>query len=147
MEPLPLRLPPGRDLRQTLEEAVASTGKPAAFVISGIGSLGEAHLRFAGASEPTVLSGDLEILTLAGSISNDGAHLHISIADREGKVYGGHLAYRSIIRTTAEVLVLLLPEWSFSREFDPDSGFKELVVRRVGGSTHQERRHPEAVRL
>jgi len=33
------------------------------------------------------------------------------------------------VRTTAEVLVGLLPEMRFSREEDPVTGYKELVVR------------------
>jgi predicted DNA-binding protein with PD1-like motif len=130
MESLPLRIPPGRDLRRTLEEALAATQAPAAFVVAGIGSLSEAHIRFANRDVPTVLSGDYEILTLGGSLSPDGAHLHISIADSQGRVFGGHLSSGSIVRTTAEVLVLLTPEWSLSRELDPATGFKELVVRR-----------------
>lgn len=34
-----------------------------------------------------------------------------------------------MVRTTAEVLVVLLPEWSFSRERDVATGYAELVVR------------------
>ncbi len=47
----------------------------------------------------------------------------------QGRVSGGHVSYGCIVRTTAEVLLLLLPEWSFSREPDSATGFAELVVR------------------
>jgi predicted DNA-binding protein with PD1-like motif len=33
------------------------------------------------------------------------------------------------VRTTAEVLLALLPEWAFSREPDAATGYDELVVR------------------
>jgi hypothetical protein len=99
-------------------------------VISGIGSLRHARLRLAGTDEPNVLDGDLEILTLAGTISGDGSHLHMSVADAQGRVFGGHVAYGCTVRTTAEVLLVLLPEWSFNREPDPATGFAELVVKR-----------------
>jgi len=33
------------------------------------------------------------------------------------------------VRPTAEVLIVLLPEWSFVRELDPTTGFAELVIR------------------
>jgi uncharacterized protein len=53
----------------------------------------------------------------------------MSVADAEGRVLGGHVAYGCMVRTTAEVLLLLLPGWSFTREPDPATGHAELVVR------------------
>jgi predicted DNA-binding protein with PD1-like motif len=129
MKAFPLRVMPNADLRRALEATLADRGVAAAFVIGGIGSLRQARLRFAGRNEPEALSGDLEILTLAGSISTDGAHLHMSVADANGRVVGGHVAYDCLVRTTAEVLIALLPEWSFAREPDPGTGFRELVIR------------------
>ena len=125
----PLRLFPGADLRVALEDALRQLELRAAFVIQGIGSLSVAQLRFAGAEGPTELQGDLEILTLAGSISLDGAHLHMAVADARGQVSGGHVARGCTIRTTAEILLALLPEHSFSREHEVRSGFAELVIR------------------
>jgi len=95
-------------------------------VLSGIGSLHGARVRFAGAPEPTALEGDLEILTLAGSLSPEGSHLHLSVADAQGRVWGGHAAPGCVVRTTAEVLLALLPEWRFSREHDEATGYAEL---------------------
>lgn len=46
-----------------------------------------------------------------------------------GAVFGGHVAPGCVVRTTAEVLLALLPEWAFSRELDAQTGFDELVVR------------------
>ena len=101
----------------------------AGWVLSGIGSLSVAPLRLAGEQELSLLEGDLEILTLTGTLSPDGAHLHISVADSQGRVSGGHLAVGAKVRTTAEVLVALLPSWSFSRELDPDTSSRELMIR------------------
>jgi uncharacterized protein len=134
MQALPLRIPPGLDLRRALEDAIAEHGCRAAFVVSGIGSLTQAQVRLAGRPEPNVFEGDIEILSVAGTLSGDGAHLHISVADAEGRVVGGHLGYGSMVRTTAEVLLMLLPEWSFSREIDARTGFAELVVREAARS-------------
>jgi hypothetical protein len=47
-----------------------------------------------------------------------------------GRVYGGHVGYGSRVRTTAEVLVAPLPNWSLTREHDATTGFTELLVRR-----------------
>jgi predicted DNA-binding protein with PD1-like motif len=129
MQAHPLRLSPGDDLRVALEDVLRQFKWPAAFVIQGIGSLSMAQLRFAGNEEPTELRGDLEILTLAGSLSVDGAHLHMSVADPRGRVLGGHVARGCTVRTTAEILLALLPEHRFSREHDSSSGFMELVIR------------------
>ena len=130
MEALPLRLTPGSNLRAALEAEVAARAYSAAFVISAVRSLSGARLRRAGAREPDTLSGDLEILTLAGTVARNGAHLHMSVADSEGRVLGGHVAHGCIVRTTAEVLLLLLSDWSFTREPDAATGFAELVISR-----------------
>jgi len=130
MRPLPLRLAPGDDVRRALEDAVARAGCTAAFVVSGIGSLSCAELRLAGHAEATPLQGDLEILTLAGTIAGAASHVHASVADAAGAVLGGHLGYGSVVRTTCEVLLALLDEWAFSREPDTTTGCLELVVHR-----------------
>jgi len=134
MRYLPVRLKPRQDLRSALEAALADSGVGAGFVVSGIGSLDGACIRYAGVSEATRLEGDLEILTLAGSLSPDGVHLHITVSDAQGRVVGGHVAPGCIVRTTAEILLALLPDVRFSRELDPESGWDELVVRSTPGS-------------
>jgi hypothetical protein len=124
-----MRLSPGEDLRAAVEDVLRQRELRAAFVIQGIGSLDIAQLRFAGAAAPTEIRGDLEILTLAGSVSPDGAHLHMSVADASGQVFGGHVARGCRVRTTAELLLALLPEHGFARELDSGTGFMELIVR------------------
>lgn len=133
MQAHPLRLFPGDDLRASLETALQTWGMQAAFVIQGIGSLSVAQLRYAGEDNPTALRGDLEILTLAGSISPDGAHLHMSVADASGRVHGGHVTHGCIVRTTAELLLALLPAHAFSREADATTGYPELVIHPMTG--------------
>jgi predicted DNA-binding protein with PD1-like motif len=129
MRTLPIRLHPLEDLREALAAVLKEHGVEAAFVLSGIGSLSEARIRYAGVNEATLLRGDLEILTLSGSIAPDGVHLHMTVSDARGAVIGGHVAPGCTIRTTAEILLALLPDVRFSREPDPQSGWDELVVR------------------
>jgi predicted DNA-binding protein with PD1-like motif len=131
MRSLPLRLRPQQDLRSALQSVLAEHQVCAAFVLQGIGSLGTARIRFAGMNEATELQGDLEILTLAGSLSPDGAHLHMTVSDAQGRVSGGHVAPGCIVRTTAEILLALLPDHHFSRAPDAESGWDELVVRPI----------------
>jgi predicted DNA-binding protein with PD1-like motif len=131
MHALPLRFPARLDLRAALASVLAEHGASAGFVVQGIGSLGVARIRLAGMDDMLELRGDLEILSLGGSLAPDGVHLHIAVADAQGRVTGGHMGPGCIVRTTAEVLVALLPEHHFSREPDAQTGYKELAIRRL----------------
>jgi predicted DNA-binding protein with PD1-like motif len=131
MRSLAIRLRPHQELRSALQALLAEHDVGAAFVLQGIGSLDGAWIRFAGMDEATEVRGDLEILTLSGSLAPDGVHLHISVADSAGRVVGGHVAPGCMVRTTAEILVALLPDAAFSREPDEESGFSELVISHV----------------
>jgi predicted DNA-binding protein with PD1-like motif len=128
MRVVPLRLQPGDDLRLALEAWMGAQQELAGCVISAVGSLSLAQLRLAGATEARAIHGELEILSLSGTLSPDGAHLHIAIADSSGTVIGGHLCAGSLVRTTAELVIGLLPEWRFRRELDPATGCAELRI-------------------
>ncbi len=142
MQTLPIRLTPGQDLRQAIEAAVVGQHGQAVFVLSGIGSLSQAGLRFAGVDLPQRLTGDLEILSLSGSVAVEhtaggtrcSSHLHMAVSTSTGQVIGGHVAHGCTVRTTAEILLALLPEWNFTREPDATTGYRELVV--MPAATH-----------
>lgn len=57
------------------------------------------------------------------------SHLHAAISLADGRVIGGHLGLGCRVRTTAEVLLALLPDWDFSRVLDLWTGYAELVVQ------------------
>lgn len=128
MEALPLRLTPGADLRGALEALLRERGWEAAFVLAGIGSLSEARLRLADEREARAVAGPLELLSLAGTLSPDGAHLHASVSDARGAISGGHVAPGCVVRTTAELLLAPLPGWRFARRMDAQTGWAELEI-------------------
>jgi len=128
MKVVPLRLQPGADLRQALESWMGEQSEQAGCVISAVGSLSVAQLRLAGAIEATTIHGELEIVNLSGTLSPDGAQLHIAIAGSSGAVIGGHLCAGSLVRTTAELVIGLLPQWQFRRVLDPATGYAELRI-------------------
>jgi predicted DNA-binding protein with PD1-like motif len=143
MNPLPLRLHPGDDLRGALQQAVAAAAPDGAFVLAGIGSLVDAQLRLAGQPHATRYPGPSEILTLSGTVSADGAHLHVSIATADGQVHGGHLVAGNTVRTTAEVLLAPMDGgWRLGRAPDPATGYPELIVRRIDADEPMSRRSP-----
>lgn len=129
---LPLRLNPGDDLRRALVEIVTERGAGPAFVLSGIGSLVDARLRFAGEAGERCIDGPLEIISLSGSVTPAGAHLHMAVSDRDGRVTGGHVGFGNTVRTTVEAVLVFLPAWTMTREPDAATGFDELVIRRAG---------------
>ena len=55
-------------------------------------------------------------------------HLHVSLGDKDGKVYGGHLVKANVF-TTLEVVVGCFSEIDFERVYDDRTGFKELRVK------------------
>lgn len=87
------------------------------------------YCRGAGIDAPSELRGDFEILALAGLVAPDGAHLHMSVSDAPCRGSGGHVANGCVVRTTAEILLVLLPAHRFSREPDAGTGLNELVIR------------------
>lgn len=124
-----LRLAPGQDLKRELLDWAARGQHAAACVLTCVGSLSVAHLRFAGRDQGTSLTADLEIVSLAGTIGQGSAHLHLSVSDPEGRVWGGHVLEGCRVRTTAELVLGVLPGLVFTREHDPATGYAELVIR------------------
>ena len=109
MRPLPLKLAPGSDLRLSLEDLARREGIHG-FVLGVVGNLTRAAFQCPGQSEPTVLEGDLEVITLNGTLSPDSVHLHLSLSDGACQVWGGHLEPGTIVQKGAEVLVGVLEQ-------------------------------------
>ncbi|NET39490.1 MAG: DNA-binding protein [Cyanothece sp. SIO1E1] len=128
VETLALRLSPGADVRRELE-AVAKREKISAGVIMGaVGSLAKVCLRFANEKAPMELAGKHEILTLSGTLGEDGVHLHMTVANSQGECKGGHLVEGCQVYTTLELVIALIPEVRFKRVFDRATGYKELAL-------------------
>ncbi len=123
------RLKPGEDLRQRLLRFVTEEAIDAAWIVTAVGSLASANLRLAGAKAGTPLKGPFEIVSLVGTLSRHGCHLHIALADGKGQMVGGHLLERSPVHTTAEIVIGVQEGWVFTREHDPETGYDEWVNR------------------
>lgn len=121
------RLRPGQDLRREIEQFVSQHDIKAGVVLSLVGSLTMACLRVNGQKEIT-RGGPFEIVAATGTVSVNGNHIHLSLADREGKVIGGHLKSGCVVHTTVEVVIGHLIGEEFKREFDGGTGYDELAV-------------------
>lgn len=124
------RLRPGQDLKKELLFYCQNNHLLAATVVSAVGSLTKAHLRMANGKETVEFDGPFEIVSLNGTLSKDGAHLHLSVSPFDGRVLGGHLMEGSEIYTTAEIILLENKDLVFHREVDGHTGYKELIIKK-----------------
>jgi predicted DNA-binding protein with PD1-like motif len=135
MKTIAVRLADGTDLKQELMRIASEPEIPAGVILSGVGGLKKAHIRFPStpqAAHSREAEGDLEIVSITGTVSAKGSHVHISFANNEGVTFGGHLLNGCTIRNTVELVIGVLDDVVFSREMDKVSGFEELVIRDAG---------------
>ncbi len=126
------RLKPGEELQSALKRIASAHKLKAGVVISAVGSLSSANLRFAGADEPTTIEGPLEVVSATGTISDTSMHVHLSASDSTGKTVGGHLMHGSKVFTTIELVIFdLSDEWTFDRKTDVQTTYLELDPRRI----------------
>jgi hypothetical protein len=112
------RLLPSDDLKKEIQTFVIKNNIEAGWIACCVGSLTKYNLRFAnqktGISNPRYF----EIISLTGTVSKNGCHLHISISDKMGAAIGGHLLDGNIINTTAEIIIHEASDLVFTREND-----------------------------
>ncbi|MGD1860947.1 MAG: PPC domain-containing DNA-binding protein [Leptolyngbyaceae cyanobacterium] len=128
LRPYCLRLSPADDLKQSLQTLTKSHAIAAGCILTAVGSLQQASLRFAGQDSATVLQGRFEIVSLVGTLSLEGLHLHLAIADEQGRTLGGHVMPGCQVFTTAEIVVGAMPELTFQRRLDQQTGYRELAI-------------------
>lgn len=131
MKTCAIRLRPGEDPKAVLDALAADRGWEAAAVLTCVGSLTKAVLRYANQDEAVTLTGHFEIVSLTGVFSRHGGHYHIAISDGEGRAIGAHLMDGSAVYTTAEILLAVLDDAAFLRSFDPATGYEELDIQPV----------------
>ncbi|UOG74219.1 DNA-binding protein [Hymenobacter tibetensis] len=123
-----LRLKPGQDLRREINAFVEQHQIRAGAMVTCVGSLTQATLRLANQEQPTVYHGHFEIVSLVGTLSTNGGHLHLAVSDSTGRTIGGHLLDGNLVYTTAELVIGVLEELDFRREPDATFGYRELTV-------------------
>jgi predicted DNA-binding protein with PD1-like motif len=122
------RLNPGQDLKKEIEIYVRNKNILAGWISTCVGSLTTYNIRFANQPGGSKGSGHFEIISLTGTVSLNGSHLHIGISDNNGKTLGGHLLEENIIYTTAEIVISESKDHVFTREYDETTSFNELQI-------------------
>ncbi|HEU4966464.1 MAG TPA: PPC domain-containing DNA-binding protein [Candidatus Saccharimonadales bacterium] len=130
------RIKPGNDLKAKIEQFVQAHNIRAGFVITCVGGVNKAVLRSAdiAPNKQDLLTfqgkndNNFEITSLVGTVSVNGSHLHMSIADTAGNGFGGHLKEGTIVYPTAEIVLGEHEQVTYTRELDETTGYNELVV-------------------
>jgi len=113
----------------SIEAFVRDKNIEAGCVLSGVGSLTHAVLRLANREFHSKYDGHFEIVSITGTVSIHGSHLHLSISDGDGNTIGGHLVSGCKIYTTAEIVLAVFDDVVYKRElYENDSGYEELAV-------------------
>ena len=123
------RLKRGDDLLLSIRAYAQDHGIRAAALVSAVGCVTHAVIRDASGVTTHALSGRYEIVSMTGTVSSERTHLHIALAGEDMQVLGGHLCEGTLVNTTCEVVLLELSGMTFSKEFDPETGYNELVIR------------------
>ena len=123
------RLKPGDDLKKSITQYVTINNIKAGWIATCVGSLTTYVIRFANQPGATTGKGYFEIISLTGTLSSSGSHIHISIADTSGKTIGGHLADGCIVYTTAEIVIQQSSKYVFTREKDGTTEWEELQIK------------------
>ena len=122
------RLKPGQDLKKEILDYVNDKQIEAGWISTCVGSLTNYNIRFANQPEGNSGTGHFEIVSLTGTVSVNGSHLHISISNSTGKTIGGHLLDSNLVYTTAEIVILSSDDFIFKREKDGSTPREELQV-------------------
>lgn len=123
------RLRPGQCIREEIDKYVLDNKIGAGAILTCVGNLSKAVLRMADANITKTWEGSFEIVSVVGTVEAGNSHIHICLSGENGGTFGGHLKNGSIVGVTAEVVIGEIENLEFSREFDSESGYEELVIK------------------
>ena len=122
-----IRLHRGDDLLESIMTLAKEKNIQAAVVLSAVGCILHGQVRDASGVTLRTIDEPCEIVSLNGTVSTARCHLHIALSKEDLSTVGGHLVTGCIINTTCELVIMELPQVSFSVEQDDETGYDELV--------------------
>lgn len=136
MKTLVFRVLPNQDLKQEINSHCRNANITSGCILSAVGSVSQAVVRIADGESIQTKQADMEIVSLTGTISRDGDHLHLLCIDKDHQPFGGHLKEGTLIHTTCEIVIAdFCDEWTLHRSFDMQTGYDELSVSQIIEST------------
>ena len=124
------RLTKGMDLKKGINDFVKDNNIEAGIIKCAVGCVSEVYFRLAEGKDYYEQKANYEIVSIMGTVSKNGSHIHVSFADKLGNTVGGHLKEGCIVDTTAEICIESLEDYTFDRVYDDNTGYKELVVKK-----------------
>ena len=121
------RLKKGMDLKEEIEK-YAIENEISGVILCSVGCLDKVVIRLAGGVKILEKEEKYEIVSVTGTLSPDGVHIHIAVSDEFGNTIGGHLKNGCIVDTTAEICIEEFDKIKLKREFDESTGYEELVI-------------------
>ena len=125
------RLRRGEDLLCAIQGIAEQENIAAGVVLSAVGCVSKARVRDASGVNLRDISEHCEIVSLNGTVSAKRCHLHIALSKEDLSTVGGHLVEGCIINTTCELVIGVLNGWEIDKEFDPETGYHELIFKRI----------------
>jgi predicted DNA-binding protein with PD1-like motif len=138
-----VRLLPGTDVLEGIEEACRKYEIKDAVIACSIGCLKKATFIYAvpregtkvgiAFNDPTVVDGPIEYLGGQGIVYKLESgeyiiHLHGAISDKDMRVYGAHFVPGNIVLTTLDLVINELIGVPMTRRFDEEIGFYQLSL-------------------
>ena len=131
MENYVFRLKRGDDLKLSILDFCRENKIESGCIVTVVGCVYEVRIRKADGVSEYFETKDYEIVSLTGTISKDGAHLHIALSDNNLKTIGGHLLAGTKVNTTAEIVIMKFNNYNLTRKADSKTGYKELEVEKI----------------
>ena len=97
-------------------------------VVSGVGCVSRWRLRDATGVRVRGGEEDVEIVSLMGTVSEHGCHLHASFSRADLSAFGGHLLPGCVVNTTAEIVLAEIEAAPSPGSRMAETGYDELVI-------------------
>lgn len=123
------RLRRGDDLLKSIQALCGEKHIAAGLVLSAVGCVSRGRIRDASGVTIREISDHCEIVSLNGTVSEERCHLHIALSREDLTTIGGHLVEGCVINTTCELVIQEIPGVTIEKEFDPETGYNELIFR------------------
>lgn len=125
------RLTEGMDLKKEIVKYCEANNIKAGYIGACVGCCYEIYFRLAGGDDFYHKIGNHEIVSMTGTISEDGVHIHVSFSDDKGVTVGGHLSDGCLVGSTAEIVICSIDNYKLTRRFEDTTGYKELNIEKI----------------
>jgi predicted DNA-binding protein with PD1-like motif len=127
-----VKLDNGEHVFNSLEIVIEKHGIDSALILSGIGMLQDFEIGYYNGKNYIIerFVDPMELLSMHGSIARgkeNRIHIHVSLANSEHKVFGGHLLSAKVC-VLNEIVILQMNEIDLTRKLNPKSGLMELEI-------------------